>query len=159
VTKMEIRLATEQDIDRITEMHQSYIQSWHPREYFERLIEVEEPLVLVAVEDSKIIGYMACRNELNNAHLVSMGVCPLKRTKGVGSGMTLAMVVLAKERGFSAIYGHVRGSNTAARQLYRKTGFHTEWVDEYEDGDEKWEFWQRLETDLNTLDKFLISFA
>ena len=33
------------------------------------------------------------------AHLVSMGVCPRERTKGVGSGMTLAMIVLAKERG------------------------------------------------------------
>ena len=133
-----------EDIDRITEMHQSYIQSWHPREYFERLVGVEEPLVLVAEQAGRIVGYTACRVESELAHLVSMGVCPLERTKGVGSGMTLAMVVLAKERGFSAIYGHVRGSNTAARQLYRKTGFHAEWVDEYEDGDEKWEFWQRL---------------
>ncbi len=142
--KMKIRLATEADIDRITEMHQSYIQSWHPREYFERLIEVDEPLVLVAVENSKIIGYTACRHEWNTAHLVSMGVCPRERTKGVGSSMTLAMVVLAKERGFSAVYGHVRGSNTAARRVYRKTGFHMDWVDEYEDGDEKWEFRQSL---------------
>ena len=133
-----------EDIDRITEMHQSYIQSWHPREYFERLVDVEEPLVLVAEQAGRIFGYTACRAESELAHLVSMGVCLLERTKGVGSGMTLAMVVLAKERGFSAIYGHVRGSNTAARQLYRKTGFHMEWVDEYEDGDEKWEFWQRL---------------
>ena len=54
VTKMMIRQATEEDIDRITEMHQSYIESWHPREYFERLIEVENPLVLVAVLDSKM---------------------------------------------------------------------------------------------------------
>ena len=135
-----------EDIDRITEMHQSYIQSWHPREYFERLVGVEEPLVLVAEQAGRIVGYTACRAELELAHLVSMGVCPLERTKGIGSGMTLAMVVLAKERGFSAIYGHVRGSNTAARQLYRKTGFHMEWVDEYEDGDEKWEFWQQLKT-------------
>lgn len=135
-----------EDIDRITEMHQSYIQSWHPREYFERLVGVEEPLVLVAEQAGRIVGYTACRAELELSHIVSMGVCPLERTKGVGSGMTLAMVVLAKERGFSAIYGHVRGSNTAARQLYRKTGFHMEWVDEYEDGDEKWEIWQELKT-------------
>ena len=135
-----------EDIDRITEMHQSYIQSWHPREYFERLVGVEKPLVLVAEQAGRIVGYTACRAESESAHLVSMGVCPLERTKGVGSGMALAMVVLAKERGFSAIYGHVRGSNTAARQLYRKTGFHMEWVDEYEDGDEKWEFWQQLKT-------------
>lgn len=141
---MEIRLATEQDIDRITEMHQSYIQSWHPREYFERLIEVDEPLVLVAVENSKIIGYTACRHELNYAHLVSMGVCPRERTKGVGSGMTLAMIVLAKERGLETIYGHVRESNSSAVKLYRKCGFALEWLDEYEDGDGKIQFSQQL---------------
>lgn len=140
MTKMKIRLATEEDIDRITEMHQSYIQSWHPREYFERLIAVEEPLVLVAEQAGRVVGYTACRAEWESAHLVSMGVCPRERTKGVGSGMTLAMVVLAKERGFSAVYGHVRGSNTAARRLYRKTDFHMGCIDEYEDGDEKWEF-------------------
>ena len=144
VRKVKIRLATEEDIDRITEMHQSYIQSWHPREYFERLIAVEEPLVLVAEQAGRVVGYTACRAEWESAHLVSMGVCPRERTKGVGSGMTLAMVVLAKERGFSAVYGHVRGSNTAARRVYRKTGFHMDWVDEYEDGDEKWEFRQSL---------------
>ena len=44
-----------EDIDRITEMHQSYIQSWHPREYFERLVGVEEPLVLVAEQAGRII--------------------------------------------------------------------------------------------------------
>lgn len=141
---MKIRLATEQDIDRITEMHQSYIQSWHPREYFERLIEVDEPLVLVAVENSKIIGYTACRYELNYAHLVSMGVCPRERTKGVGSGMTLAMIVLAKERGLETLYGHVRESNSSAVKLYRKSGFALEWVDEYEDGDGKIQFSQQL---------------
>lgn len=140
MTKMKIRLATEEDIDRITEMHQSYIQSWHPREYFERLIAVEEPLVLVAEQAGRVVGYTACRAEWESAHLVSMGVCPRERTKGVGSGMTLAMVVLAKERGFSAVYGHVRGSNTAARRLYQKTDFHMDCIDEYEDGDEKWEF-------------------
>ena len=144
MTKMEIRLATEQDIDRITEMHQSYIQSWHPREYFERLIEVDEPLVLVAVENSKIIGYTACRHELNYSHLVSMGVCPRERTKGVGSGMTLAMIVLAKERGLETIYGHVRESNSSAVKLYRKCGFALEWLDEYEDGDGKIQFSQQL---------------
>lgn len=142
--KMKIRLATEADIDRITEMHQSYIQSWHPREYFERLIEVDEPLVLVAVENSKIIGYTACRHEWNTAHLVSMGVCPRERTKGVGSSMTLAMVVLAKERGLKTVYGHVRESNSSAVRLYRKCGFALEWLDEYEDGDGKLEFSQQL---------------
>ena len=55
VRKVKIRLATTEDIDRITEMHQSYIQSWHPREYFERLIAVEEPLVLVAEQAGKIV--------------------------------------------------------------------------------------------------------
>lgn len=142
--KMKIRLATKEDIDRITEMHQSYIQSWHPREYFERLIEVDEPLVLVAVENSKIIGYTACRHEWNTAHLVSMGVCPRERTKGVGSSMTLAMVVLAKERGLKTVYGHVRESNSSAVRLYRKCGFALEWLDEYEDGDGKLEFSQQL---------------
>ena len=34
-----------------------------------------------------------------------------------------------------------------------------EWVDEYEDGDEKWEFWQRLENEVTDLDNLLLSFA
>ena len=153
MTKMQIRLATEADIDRITEMHQSYIQSWHPREYFERLIAVEEPLVLVAEQAGRVVGYTACRAEWESAHLVSMGVCPRERTKGVGSSMTLAMVVLAKERGLTTVYGHVRESNSSAVRLYRKCGFALEWLDEYEDGDGKLEFSQLLR--LKGLDKCL----
>jgi len=140
VTKMMIRQATEEDIDRITEMHQSYIESWHPREYFERLIEVENPLVLVAVLDSKIIGYTACRYEWNSAHLVSMGVCPRERTKGIGRGMTLALIQMTAEYGLQAVYGHVRESNVSARTVYKKCGFNFKWIDSYEDGDGKLEF-------------------
>jgi ribosomal protein S18 acetylase RimI-like enzyme len=140
VTRMQVRLAEQEDIDRITEMHQSYIQSWHPRDYFERLIDIENPLVVVAVKDNQVIGYTACRVEEQNAHLVSMGVCPLERTKGIGSGMTLAIVEMALKRGLNCIYGHVRGSNTVAIAVYKKCGFSLTWVDEYEDGDEKLEF-------------------
>ena len=141
---MEIRVATSEDIDRITEMHQSYIQCWHPREYFERLINVDEPLVLVALISDKIIGYTACRHEWKSAHLVSMGVCPQERTKGIGSRMTQAIIETAAERGLEGIFGHVRQSNTVATTLYEKCGFNIEWIDEYEDGDGKLEFSQSL---------------
>ena len=141
---MEVRLATETDIERITEMHQSYIQSWHPQEYFERLINVESPLVIVAVKDNKLIGYTACRVEGQYTHLVSMGVCLVERTKGIGSGMTLAMVEMAVKRGLEGVYGHVRGSNAVAIAVYKKCGFTFTLVDEYEDGDEKLEFFKNL---------------
>jgi len=142
--KMRIRLATLEDVERITEMHQSYIQSWHPQEYFERLIDVESPLVIVAVKDHKLIGYTACRVEGQYTHLVSMGVCLVERTKGIGSGMTLAMVEMAVKRGLEGVYGHVRGSNTVAIAVYKKCGFTFTLVDEYEDGDEKLEFFKNL---------------
>ena len=144
VTKMQIRLATLEDVERITEMHQSYIQSWHPQEYFERLIDVESPLVIVAVKNHKLLGYTACRVEGEYTHLVSMGVCLVERTKGIGSGMTLAMVEMAVKRGLEGVYGHVRGSNTVAIAVYKKCGFTFTLVDEYEDGDEKLEFFKNL---------------
>ena len=148
--KMQVRLATLEDVERITEMHQSYIQSWHPQEYFERLIDVESPLVIVAVKDHKLIGYTACRVEGQYTHLVSMGVCPRERTKGVGSGMTLAIVERAVKRGLKGIYGHVRGSNAVAIAVYKKCEFTFTLVDEYEDGDEKLEFFMAVHSNMES---------
>ena len=139
---MQIRAATIDDIDRITEMHQTYIECWHSREYFERLINVDEPLVLVAVISDKILGYIACRQEWKNTHIVSMGVCPRERVKGIGSRMTHKILEMAATRGCEGVFGHVRESNTVAKALYQKCGFQFEWIDEYEDGDGKLQFQQ-----------------
>jgi len=137
---MIIRLATVGDIDKIRDMHQSYLQCSHSREYFENHIDTEDPLVLIAEVLGKIIGYLVSRREGNWIHLVSMAVSPLERVKGVGRGMTLELHSMALERGITGIYGHVRESNLVAQRLYRSTGFNFKWISEYEDGDGKLEF-------------------
>lgn len=141
---MIIRLATVGDIDNITTMHQSYIQSWQGEEYFENHIDIEDPLVLVAEVLGKIIGYLVSRREGNWIHLVSMAVSPVERVKGLGRGMTLELHSMALERGILGIYGHVRESNLVAQRLYRSTGFNFQWISDYEDGDGKLEFFKKL---------------
>jgi ribosomal-protein-alanine N-acetyltransferase len=82
-------------------------------------------LILVAIEpDRATIAFLAARHislewELENV-VVSMGA----RGKGVGTALLAEMLSRAQKSASDSVFLEVRESNSAARALYAKLGFH-----------------------------------
>lgn len=60
---------------------------------------------------------------LDEAHVVIIGIRPGDRRKGIGELLLIAALKAATEHGSRVVTLEVRGSNAAARALYRKYGF------------------------------------
>ncbi|MBX6367431.1 MAG: GNAT family N-acetyltransferase [Rhodospirillales bacterium] len=68
------------------------------------------------------IGYVAA----DSCDLATLGVLPEARRKGAGRALLEALCAEAKRRGAVAVVLEVAENNTAARNLYAKSGFSVE---------------------------------
>jgi [ribosomal protein S18]-alanine N-acetyltransferase len=70
-----------------------------------------------------LIGWAGIRVIGTDAEVLTIGVIPNARRRGVGSGMLAALMTEARRRGARQVLLEVRVDNLPARQLYRREGF------------------------------------
>jgi len=70
-----------------------------------------------------LIGYAAVWLLMEEAHLMSFGIDPAYRRKGLGFLLMKRMISLSSDSGARFMELEVRTSNEAARRLYHKLGF------------------------------------
>ncbi len=109
-------------------------------------------LVLVATgRDGSIAGYLVCSRqryrEVFSVHVVSMGVVPSRRRRGIGRRLLMAAVRGARRAGADRVRLEVSTRNRAAVGLYRSLGFETKRrrPDYYEPGHNAFVMERRLE--------------
>ncbi len=77
------------------------------------------------LEEEEILGYLCFWHVADEVQILNITVAPLHRGKGIGLCLMSHALQCAWERGANLVTLEVRKSNTAARELYRKTGFRT----------------------------------
>jgi ribosomal protein S18 acetylase RimI-like enzyme len=84
-------------------------------------IALPEGRVLTARSGAALVGFLVARRELDELHVLLMGVASEARRRGVGAQLFAAL--LAGERGLARAHLEVREGNAGAQAFYRSLGF------------------------------------
>ncbi|MBL0477981.1 GNAT family N-acetyltransferase [Aeromonas veronii] len=143
---MEIRKATELDIDAIVELnrqigeihHQHYPEVFCPPSPEERAfllgaIGAEERLFCVAEQDGRVVGFLTARIDINESvpFLTRAPICRIgsvvvdeqHRSRGIGKALIAHCDEWAKARDAQQIRLEVMAFNERAKALYASLGF------------------------------------
>ncbi len=87
--------------------------------------ELRNPMTecIVADASGEIIGYLCVSMVLDEAHLLTFGVSPLWRRRGVGRSMMVYILDMLRGSGIRNLFLEVRPSNQPAIRLYESLGF------------------------------------
>jgi ribosomal-protein-alanine N-acetyltransferase len=92
---------------------------------FQHELHNRDTILKVAVQNSRIVGYVCMRSILDITHLLNLTVIPALRRKGLGTMLFQdALRELRRNRpDAGALTLEVRESNSAAIRLYENAGF------------------------------------
>ncbi len=77
----------------------------------------------LATEEDQPVGFVLCRRAADEGEILSMGVVPEERRRGLGRRLVAAALEAASAAGAESLYLEVAEDNRAARGLYQKLGF------------------------------------
>ncbi|MFK7991445.1 MAG: ribosomal protein S18-alanine N-acetyltransferase [Sandaracinaceae bacterium] len=80
-------------------------------------------LCLVARGQAGIVGYVLMRAVLDESELLSIGVQPEARGRGVGRALLDVALTECRRAGIEHVHLEVRADNASARSLYLRAGF------------------------------------
>lgn len=129
-----IRLFEKEDIDTVIEINQLTLPENYPGSFFLGLHSHAPNAFMVAVIESKVIGYIMCRIErgissfrrpypVKRGHIVSVAVLRDFRRHGIGTHLIQKGMEAMEEYGASEFFLEVRKSNTPAVATYERMGF------------------------------------
>jgi ribosomal-protein-alanine N-acetyltransferase len=101
--------------------------SWNPRHWSLKLFEREliNPAARVRgiFVDELLVGYLIAHVVLDEAHIVSLGLDPQWRGRGLGKTLLNDFLRAAAVENITSITLEVRASNRTAQRLYEGAGF------------------------------------
>jgi ribosomal-protein-alanine N-acetyltransferase len=122
-----LRLAESTDARAIATMSRDYIESGLGWKYdsarIERAIQASDVVVLVACDQSEMVGLGILVFGETRAHLVLLALRPRPRPQGTGRRMMQWLLESAQTAGIETIHLELRAGNEAARAFYRVLGF------------------------------------
>jgi ribosomal-protein-alanine N-acetyltransferase len=123
MTPIGLRTMDEKDLARVLEVENvSYSIPWSETT-FRGLLRRHDAELVVATDDSTIIGHAVYWYVLDQGELGNVAVAPSARGRGVGAMLVNEIVMRATKRGVRELFLEVRPSNEHARHLYSKFGF------------------------------------
>jgi RimJ/RimL family protein N-acetyltransferase len=140
VPSFSLRTARADDIDPILDQldevaaERKWISSEPPiprdryRESFEKWLDDDHALMVVAEADSELIGHLSAAGREHRPVEIGMSVAKEWRGRGVGTALVQHCVDWAREQGVHKLALQVWPHNDAARHLYEKFGFEQEGV-------------------------------
>lgn len=115
---------TVEHIPGVLEIEQlSFTTPWSQQAFTYEILSNNFAYYLVALEESKVVGYAGIWLVMDEAHITNVAVHPKYRGRSIGETLMLEMVRQAVIRGTVRMTLEVRPSNKAARELYNKLGF------------------------------------
>lgn len=132
---MQIRPADRNDVDAISELIARFrvtlaeFKGWTrepdiesgKKEFFEYL-EKNYP-IYVAIEDSKMVGYIVCRVEDGVVWAESLYVLPEYRRRGIGTALYEKAEELAEDLGEDTVYNWVHPNNDVIISFLKNRGY------------------------------------
>jgi len=123
---IQIRDATNRDLNRIVEIEQLAFPTPWSLSAFRRELTLPFSRLTVAITDdqSELPGGFLCRWLVaDECHVLNVAVHPEHRRFGLGAELLGTAISEAREKGAELVTLEVRRSNLAARCLYRKFDF------------------------------------
>lgn len=93
------------------------------RECFASELHARHTFYRVALLDGAVVGYAGAHVVQDEAHVVTLGVHPAVRRRGIGERLLAELLSECAGRGCRRVTLEVRSGNTAALALYLKYGF------------------------------------
>ena len=132
---MQIRRADENDMDEVSELIADFRVTLNgfrglngernlesARKEFMEYMEKGYP-IYVAIEDSKIVGYLVCRIEDDVVWAESLYVLPEYRRRGIGTALYEKAEEIAESLGSDTVYNWVHPNNDAIISFLKKRGY------------------------------------
>lgn len=136
--EIKIEAMTLNHVDHVLEISkESFPISWSRNSFIN---EIKNPLAhyLVAIFDTKVVGFVGVWIVVGEANITNIAVSNSFRGKGIGNLLMENIINLCKENHTKDMNLEVRASNITAQNLYEKFGFVKETVRKkyYEDNKE-----------------------
>lgn len=124
---IELELARPSDASQIGTMSRDLIESglswsWKPARVA-RHIRSPDVVVLVARDQSQLVGFAIMEFFSDDAHLYLLGIKPSHQRMGIGRRLLNWLEESALTAGTPIVYLEVRATNRVARQFYRSLGY------------------------------------
>ena len=119
----ELRTATLSDLPALARLHAQCFASPWDVEFLGRMLAQPGAFFMLATEMDNAAGFVIARVVAGEAEILSLGVLPDCRRKGLGSAMVRKAAEHAAQEGAVAIFLEVSTENDAARALYDRLGF------------------------------------
>jgi ribosomal-protein-alanine N-acetyltransferase len=118
-----VEAATPRDAPRLAELHgASFHRGWGEGE-FERMLAERNTLVHRLRLGRKTIGFAVSRMAADEAEILSIGIDPTHRGRGLSRDLLLTHLGHLAGRGIRTIFLEVEENNQPARRLYEWAGF------------------------------------
>jgi ribosomal-protein-alanine N-acetyltransferase len=99
-------------------------EAWTRAGYRAELADRRHRFYLVAEDDENaLLGWAGILIAGDQAEILTVGVVPQARRRGIGTKLVHALVQGARDRGAHELFLEVRVDNDAARRLYEREGF------------------------------------
>ncbi|MDY0117924.1 MAG: ribosomal protein S18-alanine N-acetyltransferase [Sulfurimonadaceae bacterium] len=121
---MILRPATHQDAKELSLLEKELFGfENYPLSYASFVYHIKNNLLIVAVEEGEIAGYILVLIKRNTPKIYSLGIKQAHRNKGIGSLLLKEILYKTKEKEFKSLILEVRVDNKSAIELYKKYNF------------------------------------
>ena len=119
-----IRRMLPADVDAVTAVDTAaFPRPWSRADFEKEMTKNKCARYLVAETGGEVIAYAGVWVVLDEGQITRIAVLPAWRRQGIGERILTALLQYASNLGVAFVTLEVRESNTAAKQLYGKTGF------------------------------------
>jgi ribosomal-protein-alanine N-acetyltransferase len=119
-----IRLLGAGELDMLVPLHAACFEDAWDLEALATLLAMPGALALVAVSGhGDLSGFVMIRGAADEAEIVSLGVHPAARRRGLGRRLMAKAIAAALDRGVRRMFLEVAADNSAAQRLYLREGF------------------------------------
>lgn len=121
---MKIRCADPSDAPRLASLHaRCFTQAWDAGSFARLLRDGPTTMLLAAAAEDVPSGFTAFRVAADESEILTLGVLPESRRRGMAEALLRSAMETAWARGARTMFLEVDASNSPALALYRKLGF------------------------------------
>ena len=123
-----IRKMRREDVVEVAELERKiFPDAWSENALLETWKQ-RQTMLLIALEDRKIIGYLILYFVLEDGEIARIAVADEYRRKGVAGKMLRELALLCRENGVNRLMLDVRESNEPAKAFYVRQGFEVDGI-------------------------------
>lgn len=118
------RRMTLEDVPQVHEIElKTFHTPWSYQSFVDEMTTNKCARYIVAEENGRILAYAGAWLIFEEGHITNIAVEASQRGRGIGAGVTRALLQYAANMGVQYMTLEVRRSNVIAQSLYKKVGF------------------------------------